>query len=88
MDDAFDHTGGVPSEIWFDNMKQVVDHAKSDIGQRVVLNERFKQFSKDAGYQPIVCRVFRPQTKGVVEALARTTERLRVYNNEFSDEVT
>ena len=87
MDDAFDHTGGVPSEIWFDNMKQVVDHAKSDIGQRVVLNERFKQFSKDAGYQPIVCRVFRPQTKGVVEALARTTERLRVYNNEFSDEV-
>lgn len=87
MDDAFYHTGGVPKEIWFDNMKQVVDHAKSDIGQHVVLNERFKQFSQDAGYQPIVCRIFRPQTKGVVEALARTTERLRVYNNEFSDGV-
>lgn len=87
LDDAFYHTGGVPKEIWFDNMKQVVDHAKSDIGKRVVLNERFKQFSQDAGYQPIVCRVFRPQTKGVVEALARTTERLRVYNYEFDDEV-
>ncbi|MFD1440789.1 IS21 family transposase [Lacticaseibacillus hegangensis] len=87
LDDAFHHTGGIPKEIWFDNMKQVVDHTKSDIGQRVVLNERFKQFSQDAGYKPVVCRVFRPQTKGVVEALARTTERLRVYNNEFYDEV-
>ena len=86
MNDAFEHTGGIPREIWLDNMKQVIDHTKSDFG-RPVFNERFRQFSCDAGYNPIACRVFRPQTKGVVEALARTTERLRVYNYEFSDGV-
>lgn len=84
LDDAFAHTGGVPQEIWFDNMKQVVDHTKSSFGHPV-FNERFRQFSQDAGYKPIACRPFRPQTKGCVEALARTTERLRVYNNEFAD---
>ncbi|MDQ7936969.1 IS21 family transposase [Lactiplantibacillus sp. WILCCON 0030] len=84
--EAFEHTGGVPNEIWFDNMKQVVDHTKSAFG-KPIFNERFKQFSQDAGYKPIACRVFRPQTKGVVEALARTVERLRPYNYEFEDGV-
>ncbi|WP_455386875.1 IS21 family transposase [Lactiplantibacillus pentosus] len=86
LNDAFEATGGVPSEIWFDNMKQVVDHTKSSFG-KAIFNERFRQFSHDAGYNPIACRVFRPQTKGVVEALARTMERLRPYNYEFEDGV-
>lgn len=86
LHDAFEHTGGISTEIWFDNMKQVVDHKKSDFG-RPVFNERFKQFSQDAGYTPIACRPFRPQTKGAVESVARVVERLRVYNFEFSDTV-
>jgi len=86
LDEAFEQTGGVPNEIWFDNMKQVVDHSKSAFG-KPVFNERFRQFSQDAGYKPIACRVFRPQTKGVVESLARTVERLRPYNYEFEDGV-
>lgn len=86
LNDAFEYCGGVPNEIWFDNMKQVVNHKKSDFGH-AVFNERFKQFSQDAGYQPIACRVFRPQTKGVFESLSRTVERLRVYNHKFGDVV-
>ncbi|PTM23637.1 IS21 family transposase [Lactobacillus sp. PFC-70] len=86
LNDAFEATGGVPTEVWFDNMKQVVDHSKSSFG-KAVFNERFRQFNHDAGYKPIACRVFRPQTKGVVESLARTMERLRPYNYEFSDGV-
>ena len=35
------------------------------------------------GFQPIACRPYRPQTKGKVEALARLTERLRVYDYEI-----
>lgn len=42
---------------------------------------------QDAGFQPIACWPFRPQTKGKVEALARTCERLRVMNVEFDDEL-
>ncbi|MGX7023207.1 IS21 family transposase [Pediococcus ethanolidurans] len=84
LNDAFEATGGVPDEIWFDNMKQVVDHQRSTFGNPV-FNEKFREFSRDAGYKPIACRPFRPQTKGKVESLARTTERLRVMNNEFDD---
>ncbi|MGV2224525.1 IS21 family transposase (plasmid) [Enterococcus faecalis] len=81
---AFQETGGVPQEIWFDNMKTVVNRSKSQF-TKVVFNETFRQYSKDAGFKPIACRPFRPQTKGKVEALARTMERLKVYNYELDD---
>lgn len=86
LNDAFYLTGGVPREIWFDNMKTVVNHAKSQY-KKVVFHDTFYAFSKDASFQPIACRPFRPQTKGKVEALARTCERLRVMNGEFDDEL-
>ena len=84
LNDAFYHTGGVPEEIWFDNMRTVLDHSKTQF-TKVVFNQRFYHFSKDAGFHPIACRPYRPQTKGVVEALARTVDQLRVYNHEFDD---
>lgn len=83
---AFDYCGnGVPQEIWFDNMKTVVDRSKSQFTQ-TVFNEKFRQFAKDARFIPIACRPFRPQTKGKVEALARTINRLMVFNYEFENE--
>ncbi|MDM5144879.1 hypothetical protein ICE98_01981 [Lactococcus lactis] len=84
LNHAFEKFGGVPEEIWFDNMKTVVDDSKSQFSN-VVFNERFRQYAKDAGFKPIACRPFRPQTKGKVEALARTVDRLLVFNNEFED---
>lgn len=86
LDDAFYHTGGVPEEIWFDNMRTVVDRSRTQF-TKVVFNDRFYHFSKDAGFKPIACRPYRPQTKGVVEALARTVDQLHVYNYEFDDTV-
>lgn len=84
LNNAFPHLCGVPEEIWFDNMKTVVDHSRSQF-THAVFNETFRKFAKDAGFTPIACRPFRPQTKGKVEALARTTERLLVFNHEFED---
>jgi len=84
LDEAFYHTGGVPSEIWFDNMKTVVDQSRTQF-RSVVFNKRFEAFCKDAGFRPIACRPYRPQTKGSVEALARVMDRLKVYNYEFYD---
>ncbi|MCD5001635.1 IS21 family transposase [Enterococcus saccharolyticus] len=81
---AFQYTGGVPKEIWFDNMRTVVDHSRTQYS-KVQFNERFYAFSKDANFVPVACRPFRPQTKGCVEALARTVDRLKVYNREFHD---
>lgn len=80
--EAFQATGGIPKEIWFDNMSTVVDHKLSDFRHHR-FNEKFLSFSHDADYHPIACRPFRPQTKGCVEALARTMGRLKPYNGEF-----
>ena len=81
---AFKYFGGIPHEILFDNMKTVVDRNISTFS-RVQFNETFKHFADDAGFISIACRPYRPQTKGKVESLAKLTNRLVVYNEEFED---
>ena len=80
---AFEFFGGITDEILFDNMKTVVDHARSDFSN-VVINEKFAQFAKDAGFIVRACRAFRPETKGKVEVLAKIMNRLKAFNGEFS----
>ncbi len=82
MIEAFKFYGGLPHEILFDNMKTVVDHAKSSFAQ-TVFNDRFEPFAKDMGFIPVACRPYRPQTKGKAEALAKLMNRLKAYNEEF-----
>ena len=82
MINAFRFYGGIPREILFDNMRTVVDRAKSSFAQ-TVYNDRFAAFAKDMGFTPIACRPYRPQTKGKVEALAKLMDRLKAYNEEF-----
>ena len=84
MISAFSYFQGIPQEILFDNMKTVVDRSKSTFSS-VEFNKIFKHFTNDAGFKPIACRPYRPQTKGKVESLARLTNRLAVYNGEFED---
>lgn len=84
MISAFRYFGGIPKEILFDNMKTVVDRSKSTFSS-IEFNKTFKYFAEDAGFNPIACRPYRPQTKGKVESLARLTSRLSVYNGEFEN---
>ncbi|WP_244898599.1 IS21 family transposase [Staphylococcus lutrae] len=87
LKEAFEYTEGVPKEIWFDNMRTVVDRPRTQY-KKVVFNNIFYQFSKDANFEPIACRPYRPQTKGSVESLAKFVEqRLRPYDYEFYDAV-
>ena len=84
MISAFSYLGGIPNEILFDNMKTVIDRSKSTFSS-IEFNKTFKYFAEDAGFVPIACRPYRPQTKGKVESLARLTNRLSAYNGEFED---
>lgn len=79
---GFGYFNGCPREILFDNMKTVVDKARTTMTE-VVFNKRFQEFSNDAGFTPLACVGYRPKTKGKVETLARIMERLRPYNEEF-----
>ena len=81
---TFHYFGGRTEEILFDNMKTIVDHAKSDFSE-VVINTKAMQFSKDAGFKIVTCRPYRPRTKGKVETLAKIMNRLKAYDNEFKD---
>lgn len=81
---SFHYFGGRTEEILFDNMKTIVDHAKSDFSD-VVINNKAMQFSKDAGFKIITCRPYRPRTKGKVETLAKIMNRLKAYDFEFKD---
>ena len=78
---AFQYVGGIPKDIWFDNMLTIVDAAK--MGKHDRINDKIKQFAKDMGFNPIPCRPRRPESKGSVEALAKLCDRLLAYNHEF-----
>lgn len=82
MFEAFRYFQGIPHEVLFDNMKTVVDRHKSTF-KNVVLNDTFRAFAQDSGFEVITCRAYRAKTKGKVETLAKLVDRLKVYNNEF-----
>ena len=81
---SFKYFGGTTEEILFDNMKTIVDHAKSTFTE-VVLNSKAVQFAKDAGFKIVTCRAYRPRTKGRVETLAKIMNRLKAFDYEFDN---
>ena len=77
--EALEYFGGVPREIWFDNMATVMVRE----GKHKKVHNEIKQLGTDIGFNPILCKAKRPQTKGTVENLAKLCDRLLSYNNEF-----
>lgn len=84
LKNTFEYFGGTTEEILFDNMKTIVDHAKSNY-TNVIINSKAEQFSKDANFKIVTCRPYRPRTKGKVETLAKIMNRLKAFDNEFKD---
>lgn len=61
---AFQFLGGVPQEILYDNMKNVV--VRRHVG-RAQFNSTFLDFCAHAGYTPVACPPYSPWVKGKVE---------------------
>ena len=84
MVNCFKALGGVPEEIWFDNMKTVV--TEHDINtNKLKFNDKFAEFAKNMMFTPIACKSYRPCTKGSVENLSKIMDKLKTYNEEFED---
>ena len=79
---AFKYFGGTPKEILFDNMRSIIDKARTQYSEPVY-NEKFKQFAKDANFIPKACVAYRPCTKGKIEVVAKLMNRLKIYNGEI-----
>jgi len=72
--EAFDHFGGVPHEIIYDNMKSTV-LARDFAGRRIVWNATFWDFSRYYGFRAWAHRPCRAQTKGKVESGIKYVKR-------------
>ena len=79
LDDAFQTFGGVPKELLTDNMKTVMDQARTEYSKGKV-NTRFLQFASDYGFDVKPCIAARPQTKAKVEAPMKLLDEIYAYN--------
>lgn len=61
---AFRHLKGIPAEILYDNMKQVVVGRENG---RPVFNTEFLHFARHYGFTPRLCPPYSPWVKGKVE---------------------
>jgi transposase len=61
----FEHIGGVPPRIWFDNTKTIVSQVMKDGGRR--LTEDFLRFQEHYRFTPVFCNIEAGHEKGNVE---------------------
>ena len=67
LDTAFEQAGGVPNKLKTDNMKTVMDKARTDYSAGKI-NYKFKQFADEYGFEVKPCKAGQPEVKAKVEA--------------------
>lgn len=83
LTETFEAFGGVPREILTDNMKTVMDIARTEYDAGKV-NTKFAQFASDFGFLVRPCIAGRPRTKGKVEAQMKLLDEIHAYQGQFS----
>lgn len=83
MDEIFQTLDGVPKEIVTDNMKTVMDEARTEYTKGKI-NNKFYQFSKDYGFTVHSCIAGRPNTKAKVESPMKILDELLAYNGDLT----
>ena len=79
LDHAFETLGGVPNEILCDNMKTIMDKARTTHTDGKV-NVWYQHFADDYGFKVKPCIAGRPQTKAKVEAPMKILDEIRAYS--------
>lgn len=79
---AFEHFGGVTAEILYDRPRTV---CARDADGKLAWNTTFKAFADHWGFEPRVCRAYRPQTKGKVESGVKYVKRNFLPGRSFAD---
>ncbi|MFP3919835.1 IS21 family transposase, partial [Lysinibacillus telephonicus] len=83
LTETFEKMGGVPEELITDNMKTVMDEARTErfVGK---VNAKFAQFAKDFGFKVKPCIAGRPRTKGKVETTMKLLDEIHAYQGKFN----
>jgi len=85
LNDAFESFGGVPNELLTDNMKTVMDQARTNYSKGKI-NNKFQQFADDYNFKVFPCIAGRPNTKAKVEAPMKLLDEIRAYNGTLNYE--
>lgn len=80
--ECFEALGGVPHVLVTDNMKTVMDKARTQY-QKGKVNSRFEAFAKDFGFKVVPCRAATPRTKGKVESQMKYLDEIRAYSGQL-----
>jgi transposase len=83
LTETFEAYGGVPSEIVTDNMKTVMDDARTEFSSGKV-NAKFAQFAKDFDFKVRPCIAGRPRTKGKVETTMKLLDEIHAYQGQLT----
>lgn len=79
LDHSFATIGGVPKTLKTDNMKTIMDVARTNYTNGHI-NARFEQFAKDYGFKVKPCKAANPETKSKVESPMKLLDELYAYN--------
>ncbi len=82
---CFEITGGVPKVLVTDNMKTVMDQARTEHFNGVV-NDEFENFAKQMGFKTHPCIAGSPNTKSKVESPMKILDELHAYSGKLSFE--
>lgn len=83
LSECFDIVGGVPKEIITDNMKSVMDNARTSHNKGSV-NDSFQAFADDYGFSVKPCIAATPQTKGKVESQMKFLDEIKAYSGKLT----
>lgn len=83
LTEAFEKLDGVPHELLTDNMKTVMNEARTEYVKGKV-NPKFAAFADDFGFKVRPCIAGRPRTKGKVEASMKLLDEIHAYQGKLT----
>ena len=83
LDSLFEKLGGVPKAVISDNMKTIMDEARTNYASEKI-NEKFDQFSKNYQFILKPCVAGRPSSKGNVETQMKLLDEIHAYQGKLT----
>ena len=84
LEEAFRSFGGVPRELLFDNLKQVVAKPRTQEAEAVI-QPSFLRFAEHWGFQTVACPAYWPRAKGKVERAIQYVKKSFLEGRSFTD---
>ena len=81
--ECFESLGGVPRVLLTDNMRTVMDEARTQ-SRKGKVNARFAAFAKDFGFKLVPCIAASPKTKGKVESQMKYLDEIKAYSGKLT----